>query len=820
MNRTLSYRVALSITASAATICAALLTATPAGAQGNGSAALRLSTTLLGVQDKSASQYYNDGVIAFNAGKVDEAITAFTNAIKKRANYADAYYGRGIAYNRKKEYAKALADLNETIKVKAKFADAYIERATANAGLNNFPAALADYTAADQNGDAAMKTEIGRYRGGLYFQMKDYDKAIADWKGYLAANPNAPAALHYNIGLAYLLKKQYPEAVSSLTTAIKGMPTSAVALASRAEAYMGMNPKDYAKAIADGEAALKIDANDMPTVELLGIAYDATKQYDKIGLLADKYPAASSLLAIAGTAKLKAGDYKGAIPLLTKFLAIPANANNLPVQTNLALAYLGDKQFDNAIRVYDGVIKADPKSSQAYLNRGVAYYNRDMQDKALLDFDQAIKLDPKNYDAYVNKSLVGMKLGLAGKTEAYSQVIDACTAALAIKDDPTVRYRRGGAYFNMKQYDKAIPDLEAYQKAKPTDKEVTGLLADAYKLSGKSDIAIAKYSEAIKANPTDAANYVNRGGLYIGLKKWTEAAADFDKAVQLKPTDTVSKYNRGLCQFNLKNWAACAADMTAVLAADAKNMDALSLRADANYNAKKYKEAADDYAAILAMNPPAERKAEALKGLGDAATASGDPKLAVATWTKIIGLQPDNMDALKYRGIAYLKDKQAPLAQKDLEAYAAKKADDADVWFNLGLIYRDLKDGEKEAMAFEKSTTIKADFAAASSAGTAYTKLGSDEKLIDADSKKAAAYLDKAIAMFDIALKSQAKPESLALAHFNKAVAYEKKAYAMQDDSILKGAIEGYKKYLELNPTATDKKEIEATIKDLQSKAG
>jgi len=308
------------------------------------------------------------------------------------------------------------------------------------------------------------------------------------------------------------------------------------------------------------------------------------------------------------------------------------------------------------------------------------------------------------------------------------------------------------------------------------------------------------------------------GRLYIQDGKFKEAIEPLSKAIELKPSDNASKFNRGLAQFKTMNWQGAVTDMTSVLAADPKNGAALALRADANFNLKQYKTAVQDYSTFLATNPAQKERDEALKGLLDATNASGDPKLAVDVFTQILAKDPANPTALKSRGIAYLKDKQYPNAQKDLEAFTAKNPNDADVWYNLGLVYRETKEADKEAAAFEKSAATKPDFAAGSNAGIAYTKMG--EKIIDSDPKKATEYFDKAIANFDIAIKTNPKPDQAAIAYFNKAVAYEKKAEATQDDSHLKGAVDAYTKYLELKPNAEDAKAVKDTIAALKGKLG
>ena len=75
----------------------------------------------------------------------------------------------------------------------------------------------------------------------------------------------------------------------------------------------------------------------------------------------------------------------------------------------LALAWRGD--LNGAIRAFDQVIAATPRSSFAYLNRGQARLRSGDADGALADMNQAVRYAPRTARAYYNRSLVLRRKG-------------------------------------------------------------------------------------------------------------------------------------------------------------------------------------------------------------------------------------------------------------------------------------------------------------------------------------------------------------------------------------------------------------------------
>jgi len=72
---------------------------------------------------------------------------------------------------------------------------------------------------------------------------------------------------------------------------------------------------------------------------------------------------------------------------------------------------------------------------------------------------------------------------------------------------------------------------------------------------------IKKYSEAIKANSTEAVNYLNRGKEYAKLGMYPDAISDYNKAINLNSNLAAAYYYRGLAKARFHYTKRSCADM-------------------------------------------------------------------------------------------------------------------------------------------------------------------------------------------------------------------------------------------------------------------
>ena len=111
--------------------------------------------------------------------------------------------------------------------------------------------------------------------------------------------------------------------------------------------------------------------------------------------------------------------------------------------------------------------------------------------------------------------------------------------------DVDAHRQRAYAYLRLKQYDKAIEDLddilEGQGQATPA---ALNQRADLHLLRKEYDQAIADYTNAIKAKPDEVSNYRDRALAYEATKKRRRGHRGLGRGHQARAPDNVVAHNR------------------------------------------------------------------------------------------------------------------------------------------------------------------------------------------------------------------------------------------------------------------------------------
>lgn len=91
---------------------------------------------------------------------------------------------------------------------------------------------------------------------------------------------------------------------------------------------------------------------------------------------------------------------------------------------------------------------------------------------------------------------------------------------------------RGFIYYQLKQFDKSIPDFAKYLRLKPDDTEVINLLGLSFAGLSDFDMAINEYNRAINSNPEKPIYYANRSFAFYAKADKTSALNDAKKAIE------------------------------------------------------------------------------------------------------------------------------------------------------------------------------------------------------------------------------------------------------------------------------------------------
>jgi len=88
-------------------------------------------------------------------------------------------------------------------------------------------------------------------------------------------------------------------------------------------------------------------------------------------------------------------------------------------------------------------------------------------------------------------------------------------------------------------------------------------------------LAVEKYSEAIKRDPTNYVLYTNRATAYLKLKAYSETLKDCDKCLELNPKFIKAYIKKGAVYFATQQYQKCIEVYTQALEIDPTNAEAM-----------------------------------------------------------------------------------------------------------------------------------------------------------------------------------------------------------------------------------------------------
>lgn len=228
---------------------------------------------------------------------------------------------------------------------------------------------------------------------------------------------------------------------------------------------------------------------------------------------------------------------KNIIKITSKINVTPNRVKLVKLYLDRSNEYAKIEDYTNAIADFLKAIELKPallisyngvKLVKLYLDRGNEYAKKKDYTNAVADFLKAIELKPDVLDSYKNL------IAVYEEQNNYSGIIDICNKYISIINDPIWCCEKLlEAYYNMKEYDKALlvsADLIVLNNSNHNYYIKRGMI---YEKIDKRDEAIKAYSKAIELNETSEV-YLSRGRLYEELNMIAEAEQDYNAMIQLE----------------------------------------------------------------------------------------------------------------------------------------------------------------------------------------------------------------------------------------------------------------------------------------------
>ncbi len=111
----------------------------------------------------------------------------------------------------------------------------------------------------------------------------------------------------------------------------------------------------------------------------------------------------------------------------------------------------------------------------------------------------------------------------------------------------------GSIYYNRRDFDKALTNIDIISVLKPTDEQTQNLRVQIYGDQGKADQALISLSELVRQDPKNKSYLCNYALALLKMERYDEAVSNYEKALVLDPDYDVALIN---CAAALKNRAA------------------------------------------------------------------------------------------------------------------------------------------------------------------------------------------------------------------------------------------------------------------------
>ncbi len=212
-------------------------------------------------------------------------------------------------------------------------------------------------------------------------------------------------------------------------------PASAAALVQRGDVFL--KARQYARAMADFDAALRLDAHYAPALCERGRAEQLQGDDDAAirdgGAAIEADPKLAAAYCSRAAALCRKGEARKAVADCDAALAIDGQSALARAVRGDAYRRLGD--LDKALTDCDEAVWLDRQLATAYLDRGKVFSEKNDPDKAIADYSRALQFDEHLWEAYRGRAdAEWVKSDVAAALADYDQALAALRPLL--QNDP------------------------------------------------------------------------------------------------------------------------------------------------------------------------------------------------------------------------------------------------------------------------------------------------------------------------------------------------------------------------------------------------
>ncbi|CAF1316353.1 unnamed protein product [Rotaria sordida] len=473
---------------------------------------------------------------AFAAGKNDEAINLYTQAIALDEKNHVLYSNRSAAYAKSNKYEEALKDAEKCVTLKPDFVKGYSRKGAALSFLKRYDEAINVYEEGlkiDPNNQQLL-TDLETARkdatGGLNF-FND-----PQFLTQLMTNPRARELLK-DPETAMLMKmmQQNPNNPSLLSNP-KIMKLLGIVLGIDVGDENDLNSKMESENAASSTKKETNTSTTKPTTSNTTTTTTNKKSEQTKTTTTNQTPA--EIEKEKGNEAYKKKDFETALNHYNK--ATELDPKNMTYYTNRAAVYYEQKQWDDCLKECQKAIEIGRESKADYKIIAKAYArmaNVKTQEK---DYEAAIKYYNHSLSEHRNPDI------LKKKQEIEKLLKEQQQSAYVNPELAEEEKNKGNEYFQKADYPTALKHYTEAIKRNPNDAKLYSNRAACYTKLAEFQLALKDSEEGIKIDPNFLKCYLRKGHALMAMKDFGQAMATFGKALEIDPNcqEAVDSYRQ------------------------------------------------------------------------------------------------------------------------------------------------------------------------------------------------------------------------------------------------------------------------------------
>jgi len=539
--------------------------------------------------------YFDSGEKYYAAGKYQQAMIQFRNAVQVDPRFAAAHWQLARAYAKLSNPNAEYHELAETVSLEPKNSDAQLELAALLLSSR-------EYKEAQAAAEEALKVVPNSARahailGEKYRLTNEPAKAVQELRKAVDADPQQVEG-YALLGAALVAAGQTAEGEAAYKKGVEANPRSVNAHVSLGQFRLSQ------RKIAEGEAEMRTAAGldpyaVLPRLFLARILLatdrrnDAEKLYSELKKVAPDDPQAYQALGLfylsGGQREKAAAEFQSLLASKPKDAAVKANLIGVLIDLN---------RMKEARSLNQEVLRKNSQDPQALLANGRMLMAEGKYQEATAALQSAVRSDancaPCFYflggaqaaDNHVDEARVSL-----ARARQLAPQMSGATAVLARLD------ANGGAY------DEALQLADSALKANP--QMVSAWVTEARALIAKGDLAQAegKLEEALDRDSANLPAVSTLLGLYTRQGKTQAAVQRISKLVEQDPKSAGLHVLLGEAWFNVKELDKAEANARQALALDPKIEDGYSLLANTDLARGALDQARTHFRAAIDANP-------------------------------------------------------------------------------------------------------------------------------------------------------------------------------------------------------------------------